>query len=229
MRAPRVLIIDDEAPLLRVLTPALAAAGFAVDVAENGAEAQKRAAQNAPDVILLDLGLPDTDGKDLIVRFKGWCEAPIIILSARHDEAERIAALDLGAHDYVTKPFHTGELLARVRAALRDREVRDSQRTDEFRTGDLHVNMRDRVTSLAGRDVRLTQKEFELLATLCRHAGKIVTHDQLLSACWGGEVSDTQFVRVLVGQVRQKIELDPKRPSYIITEPGVGYRLVAAG
>ncbi len=226
MSGLRVLVVDDETAMLRVLTPALEAAGLAVDLASNGAEASKIAAQNAPDIILLDLGLPDVDGKDLIASFRAWSGAPIIVVSARHDEAERIAALDLGAHDYITKPFHMGELLARVRAALRDREARQTQQEDIFVTGGLSVNLRDRLVSVDGQDVKLTGKEFDLLSALCRNAGKIVSHEQLLAAGWGGEVSDSQFVRVVIGQLRQKIEADLKNPRYVVTESGAGYRMV---
>jgi two-component system, OmpR family, KDP operon response regulator KdpE len=224
----RILLVDDEAALLRVLSPALAAAGFAVLTAANGEEARRVCAQAGPDVILLDLGLPDVDGMELIGAFKEWSEAPVIVVSARHNETDRVTALDLGAHDYVTKPFHMAELIARVRAALRDREARRSLRDDVFSAGGLKVNLRDRVVSVDGQEIKLTAKEFDLLTTLCRHAGRAVSHEQLLAAGWGGEVADSQFVRVYVGQLRQKIEADPRHPRYLLTETGIGYRMVAA-
>jgi len=223
--APRVLVVDDEAPIVRVLRPSLIASGYDVDVAHTGHDALTQIAQQAPDVILLDLGLPDMDGKELIVSLRRWSDVPIIVLSARQFETERIAALDIGADDYVVKPFHTGELLARVRAALRHRQRRAEPSV--YATNGLEIDFDLRRVSVAGRVVRLTRKEYDLLRTLAQHAGQVVTHKQLLAAAWGNTVTDTQFVRVYVGQVRQKIEQDPSAPRLILTEAGIGYRLVA--
>jgi two-component system KDP operon response regulator KdpE len=221
----RVMIVDDEAPILRVLRPSLAAAGYEVIEADNGRDALARSAQHVPDVVLLDLGLPDMDGKDVILALRKWTQVPIIVLSARDAEAERIAALDTGADDYVIKPFHTGELLARVRAALRHRQSRAEPAT--YSGNGLEMDFESRRVAIAGMEVHLTRKEYDLLRTLARHAGQVVTHKQLLAAAWGGSVTDTQFVRVYIGQVRQKIERDPSNPRLILTEAGIGYRLAA--
>jgi two-component system KDP operon response regulator KdpE len=223
--APRVLVIDDEIAIQRVLKPSLGAAGFDVSSAETGGEALRAVAQNEPDLIILDLGLPDMDGKDVIASLREWTDAPILVLSARHDETERIAALDTGADDYVPKPFHMGELQARLRAALRHRQ-RSQTGASTFASGGLAIDFAQRRVTLAGEDIKLTRKEFDLLRTLAQHAGQVVTHKQLLAAGWGGAVSDTQFVRVYVGQLRQKLEKDPSAPRLILSEPGVGYRLV---
>ncbi len=222
--APSVLIIDDEAPILRILRTALKADGYQVAEAATGAHALTLVAQRTPDVIVLDLGLPDMDGKDIIYKLREWCDAPIVVLSARHDEAERIAALDEGADDYVTKPFHMGELQARLRAALRGRARRDSLK--HFRSGGLEIDFDARTVSIDGQEVKLARKEFDLLRALAEHAGQVVTHKQLLAAGWGGTNTDTQFVRVYIGQIRQKIEADPSAPKLILTEPGIGYRLI---
>jgi two-component system KDP operon response regulator KdpE len=219
----RVLVIDDEPSIQRVLRPSLAAVGYEVSFASTGSEALAGVAQNAPDVIILDLGLPDLDGKDVIDRLRQWTIAPIIVLSARHDETERIAALDAGADDYVNKPFHMGELKARIRAALRFRQRRQAS---SFQSNSLQIDFENRSVAVFGRAVKLTRKEFDLLQTLAQHAGQVVTHKQLLAAGWGGAVTDTQFVRVYVGQLRQKIEADPSAPRLIVTESGIGYRLV---
>lgn len=221
---PHVLLIDDEAPIVRVLTSSLAAAGYRVSSAGAGAAALAVIAQTAPDVVVLDLGLPDMDGKEIIARLREWCDAPIVVLSARHDETERIAALDEGADDYVTKPFHMGELQARLRAALRHRARRDQQRG--FSSGGLVVDFERRRVTVEGQEIKLPKKEFDLLRTLAQHAGQVVTHKQLLAAGWGGAVTDTQFVRVYIGTLRQKLEADPSAPRLILTEPGIGYRLV---
>jgi two-component system KDP operon response regulator KdpE len=217
------MIVDDEAPILRVLRPSLAAAGYEVIEAENGRDALARVAQQIPDVVVLDLGLPDMDGKDVILALRKWTQVPIIVLSAREAEAERIAALDTGADDYVVKPFHTGELLARVRAALRHRQSRAELAT--YSGNGLEIDFESRRVAIGGIEVHLTRKEYDLLRTLARHAGQVVTHKQLLAAAWGGSVTDTQFVRVYIGQVRQKIERDPSNPRLILTEAGIGYRL----
>lgn len=223
--ASRVMIVDDEAPILRVLRPSLTAAGYEVIEADNGRDALARAAQQIPDVVVLDLGLPDMDGKDVILALRKWTQVPIIVLSAREAEAERIAALDTGADDYVVKPFHTGELLARIRAALRHRESRAELAT--YSGNGLEIDFESRRVAIGGIEVHLTRKEYDLLRTLARHAGQVVTHRQLLAAAWGGSVTDTQFVRVYIGQVRQKIERDPSNPRLILTEAGIGYRLAS--
>ena len=225
MSGIRILVVDDEPAILRFLKPALEANEYSMTSASSVAEAIKRIASDAPDVVVLDLGLPDGDGKDVIRQVRAWSDVPIIVLSARDREAEKIASLDLGADDYVNKPFGVGELLARIRTAVRHRMQRQNE-TPVARIGDLEVDsVRHRVTR-AGDDVKLTPKEFELLSFLARHAGKVVTHRQILSAVWGpAHTDDTQYLRVYVGQLRQKIEPHPDDPSIIITEPGIGYRL----
>ncbi len=179
------------------------------------------------DVILLDLGLPDMDGKEVIRRLREWTEVPILVLSARDLEGEKIAALDLGADDFINKPFGIGELLARVRAALRGRERRFAA-SAVFRCDDLEINFATRRVTLDGMEIRLTPREYDLIRTLARHAGRVVTHKQLIAAVWGPASDvEAQFVRVLVGQVRQKLEADSAAPQLLLTEPGIGYRLRA--
>src|SRR5262245_54150725 len=221
----RALVIDDEAAILRFLKPALEANNYEMASAGTVAEGLKRIAGEAPDIVLLDLGLPDGDGKDVIRRAREWSDLPIIVLSAREREAEKIAALDLGADDYVNKPFNVGELLARMRTALRHRMQRKGQHP-VLRVGDLEVDaVRHRATR-SGTEIKLTPKEFELLSFLARHAGRVVTHKQILTAVWGpAHTEDTQYLRVYVGQLRQKIEEHPDDPRIILTEPGIGYRI----
>ena len=222
---PRVLVVDDEPAILRFLRPALEANDYEVATAGTVAEAMKRIAGERPDVVVLDLGLPDGDGKDIIRRVREWSDVPIVVLSAREREAEKIAAFDLGADDYVDKPFGVGELMARLRAALRHRLQRHDE-TPVLRLGELQIdNVRHRVTR-AGQEIKLTRKEFELLSFLARHAGKVVTHKQILGAVWGPAHSeDTQYLRVYIRQLRQKVEPDPNDPRIISTEVGIGYRI----
>lgn len=221
----RVLLVDDEAAILRFLKPALEANAYDVFATETVADAVKQVAATTPDIVLLDLGLPDGDGKDVIAKVRAWSDVPIIVLSAREREAEKIEALDIGADDYVNKPFNVGELLARMRTALRHRIQRKAE-IPVLRVGGIEVDsIRHRVTR-AGVDVKLTPKEFELLSFLARHAGRIVTHKQILSAVWGpAHAEDTQYLRVYVGQLRQKIEDNADDPKIILTEPGIGYRV----
>ena len=221
----RVLVVDDEAAILRFLKPALVAANYEMTSAGTVAEATQRIASDPPDIVLLDLGLPDGDGKDVIRQVRQWSDVPIVVLSARDREAEKIEALDLGGDDFVNKPFGVGELLARMRTALRHRIERNAQ-TPVLHTADLEIDsVRHRVMRGDG-EVKLTPKEFELLSFLARHAGKIVTHRQILTAVWGpAHATDTQYLRVYIGQLRQKVERDPGDPRIIITEPGIGYRI----
>jgi two-component system KDP operon response regulator KdpE len=225
MSATRVLVVDDEPAIHRFLTPALAANAYDVLRADTGADALKSIARDAPDVVVLDLGLPDMDGKDVIGRVREWSDVPIIVLSAREREAEKIAAIDIGADDFVNKPFGVGELMARVRAALRHR-MQGAGEAPVVRVGALEIDVPRRRVTRDGEDVRLTPREFELLAFLARHAGKVVTHKQILTAVWGpAHESDTQYLRVYVGQLRCKIEQDQAEPAVVLTEPGIGYRL----
>lgn len=221
----RVLVVDDEAAILRFLKPALEANNYEMTSAGTMAEAIKSIAASAPDIVLLDLGLPDGDGKDVIRRAREWSDVPIIVLSARERESEKIEALDLGADDYVNKPFDVGELLARMRAALRHRMQRKAE-IPLLRVGDLEVDSLRHRAARAGVELKLTPKEFELLAFLARHAGRVVTHKQILAAVWGpAHTEDTQYLRVYVAQLRQKIEQRPDDPRIILTEPGIGYRV----
>jgi len=227
MTGPRLLLVDDEPQIVRALTPALQAAGFAVEVAATGARALGQLAAEPCDVIILDLGLPDMDGKEVIVRVREWSDAPIIVLSARDLESEKIAALDAGADDFVNKPVGVGELLARVRASLRGRERRFASQA-RFRAGDLGIDFALRHVTIEDQEVHLTPREYDLLRVLARHAGRVVTHRQVIAAVWGaGAQVDAQFVRVLVGQLRQKLEAEPSAPRLVMTEPGLGYRLIA--
>ncbi len=221
----RALVVDDETAILRFLRPALAANNYDVATAKTAETAIRRTASETPDIVVLDLGLPDADGKDVIRQVRQFSDVPIIVLSARHREADKIEALDLGADDYVNKPFGVGELLARMRTALRHRMLRRAE-IPVIKAGDLEIdNVRHRVTR-AGREVRLTPKEFELLSFLARHAGMVLTHRQILAAVWGPSYTqDMAYLRVHVGHRRQKIELNPNDPEVIVTEPGVGYRI----
>ena len=221
----RVLVIDDEAAILRFLKPALEANSYEMESAGTVAEGIKRTAAATPDIVLLDLGLPDGDGKDVIRRAREWSDVPIIVLSARDRETEKIEALDLGADDYVNKPFNIGELLARMRTALRHRMQRKAE-IPVLRVGDLEVDaVRHRATR-AGAELKLTPKEFELLSFLAKHAGRVVTHKQILTAVWGpAHTEDTQYLRVYIGQLRQKVEDHPEDPRFVLTEPGIGYRI----
>jgi two-component system KDP operon response regulator KdpE len=221
----RVLVVDDELAILRFLKPALEANDYEMVSSGTVAEALRRIAADAPDIVLLDLGLPDGDGKQVIQRAREWSDLPIIVLSAREREAEKIEALDLGADDYVNKPFQVGELMARMRTALRHRMLRHAQ-TPLLRVGAVEIDaVRHRVTR-AGAEIKLTPKEFELLSFLARHAGRVLTHKQILTAVWGpAHTEDTQYLRVYVGQLRQKIEDKPDDPQIVLTEPGIGYRV----
>lgn len=224
MSEGRILVVDDEPQIQRFLKPALTAAGYTPVEALTAAEAERLVVTAAPDLMLLDLGLPDKDGKDVIRSLRGWSKLPIVVLSARGEEAEKIEALDLGADDYVEKPFGIGELLARVRTALRRRDP-GSVAASRFEAEGLSIDFARRIVTRSGEPVHLTPKEYDLLAHMARHAGLVLTHRQLLSTVWGpAHVEDVQYLRVFVGQLRNKIEQDVARPSLIRTEPGVGYR-----
>jgi len=223
---PRILVIDDEPQMHRFLGPALTAAGFEPVRADTGAEGLKAIAASAPDAVVLDLGLPDMDGKDLLRAARAFYDGPVLVLSAREREAEKIATLDLGADDYVQKPFGVGELLARLRVALRHRLERVGAEP-VVHAGDLEIDLVKRLVSRAEETVRLTPKEYELLARLVEGDGKVLTHRQLLVAIWGpAHADDLPYLRVLVGQLRQKLEPEPAAPRHILTEPGVGYRFM---
>jgi two-component system KDP operon response regulator KdpE len=221
----RVLVVDDEPAIHRFLTPAFTANDIEVSTAGTVAEATKRIAAEAPDLVVLDLGLPDGDGKDVIRNVRQWSDVPIVVLSARDREAEKIEALDLGADDFVNKPFGVGELMARMRTALRHRMQRNAE-TPVVKIGALEIDTVRHRVARAGAEIKLTPKEFELLSFLARHAGKVLTHRQILTAVWGpAHTEDTQYLRVYVGHLRQKIEESPEDPRVILTESGIGYRI----
>lgn len=225
--APRILVIEDEAPIRRFLKIVLSSAGYEMMEAERGRIGVERAATSAPDAVMLDLGLPDMDGKAVITAIRDWSQVPIIVLSVRDGEAEKIAALDAGADDYVTKPFATGELLARLRVLLRKRAAGRGEPSD-LEAGALRVSLSARTVAVDGTQVKLTRKEFDVLALLMRHAGRLVSHRQILTTVWGpAHADDTHYLRIAVGHIRDKLSDDAADPRFIITEPGVGYRLKA--
>lgn len=225
MTGARILVVDDEPQILRFLKPSLTAAGYDVIVATTGKDALKAAATQSPDVILLDLGLPDMDGKDVIRDLRGWSKTPILVLSARDREAEKIAAFDLGADDYVNKPFGIGELTARLRTALRH-AAQQAVEQIYLKSGALEVDVLAHTVTMNGAPIKLTPKEFDLLAILVRNAGRLLTHRQILTAVWGSaHTEDLQYLRVFIGQLRQKLKASPDAPELILTEPGIGYRL----
>jgi two-component system KDP operon response regulator KdpE len=222
-----VLVIEDEAQIRRFLRATLIANGYRLIEAVTAQDGLMQAATRQPEIVILDLGLPDLDGLEVTRRLREWTTTPIIVLSARGQERDKIAALDAGADDYVTKPFGVGELLARMRVALRHalRTARDPD-TPVFAVGELHVDLAQRRVSVAAQEVHLTPLEYRLLTTLVRYAGKVITHRQLLHEVWGpGYAHQTHYLRVYMGQLRHKLEVDPTRPRYLFTEPGVGYRL----
>jgi len=220
-----VLVVDDEPPILRFLRTSLTAVGHRVVTAEDAAGAMAALAAEKPDVVILDLGLPDRSGFDVISEIRKHSPVPIIVLSARNDERSKVQALDLGADDYIGKPFGMAELMARIRAALRH-AFQSQGELPAFVSGDLTVDLVRRHVSRAGSEVRLSPKEFELLRHLVAHAGKVLTHRHLLREVWGpAHVNEVQYLRVFIRGLRQKLEPDPTRPSHILTELGVGYRL----
>jgi two-component system KDP operon response regulator KdpE len=224
MHPLRVLVVDDEPAIHRFMGPALSANGYEVLRADNGADALALAVTREPDILILDLGLPDMDGKEVIRRLREWSQTPVVVLSARDRDIEKIEALDLGADDFVNKPFSMGELMARLRTALRHR-MQIKGETPVLRLGGVEIDVPRHRVLLGGEEIKLTPKEFDLLAFLARHAGKVVTHRQILREVWGpAHEHDTQYLRVYIGQLRAKLEADPANPVLVVTEPGVGYR-----
>ena len=220
----RVLVVDDEASIRRYLRAALGAQGFVIFEAANGTEAIQAVLGSRPDIIILDLGLPDIDGIEVTRQLREWSQTPIIILSVREAEQDKIAALDAGADDYLTKPFGTGELMARMRVVMR----RLSSKTDEpvLQVGGLLMDLAHRLVTVGGIEVALTPTEYDILRLLLRNAGKVLTHRQLLREVWGSAYeSEMHLLRVNISTLRRKIEPDPSRPYYLLTEPGVGYRI----
>jgi two-component system KDP operon response regulator KdpE len=219
----RVLVVDDEPAIRRFLRASLTPHGYAVYEASDGAEALQAVPAHRPDLLILDLGLPDLDGVEVTRALREWTQVPIIILSVREQESEKIAALDAGADDYLTKPFGIGELLARMRVVMRRQAA--SATEPIFHTGELTVDVSRRLVTINGREIQLTPTEYDLLRALITHAGKVLTHRQLLREVWGEGYNDMHILRVNISNLRRKLEADPARPAYIHTEPGVGYRI----
>jgi two-component system KDP operon response regulator KdpE len=224
MSKPVVLVVDDEPQILRVMRASLPIRGYEVLTASSGKEALDQLSKQVPDLVILDLAMPEMSGLEVCRRVREFSTVPIIILSAKGSESDKVAALDLGADDYVTKPFGMDELLARARAVLR----RLATTNDRVLTvGDVTIDIDEHRVVVSGKEIRLTPKEFDVLKYLVNNAGKVVTHRALLQAVWGWESTDqTEYLRVFINQLRRKIELDASQPRYIITEPGVGYRFV---
>lgn len=227
--SPLILLIEDELPIRRFLRTSLGSEDYRLVEAETGQDAVRIAAQQPPDLVILDLGLPDVDGQDVLKQLREWLKAPIIILSARDQEKQKVMALDNGADDYLTKPFSTAELLARIRVALRHAaKVGGDAESAIFVNGDLKVDLANRHVFAKGDEIQLTPIEYKLLATLVKHAGKVLTHRVLLNEVWGPlHVRETHYLRVFMASLRRKIEEDPAQPRYLVTEQGVGYRLTA--
>jgi two-component system KDP operon response regulator KdpE len=222
---PMALVVDDEVQIRRLLRVCLEADGYRVHEAASGKEAITEAAQHKPDVVLLDLGLPDMDGVEVLKRLREWSRVPVLVLSVRDREDDKIAALDHGADDYVTKPFGTGELLARLRVARRHADPAPGMSV--FRSGALEVDLTARVVRLHGKEVKLTATEYSLLRLFVQHAGKVLTHRHLLREVWGPNYAEqTHYLRVYMAHLREKLEPEPSKPRLLITEPGVGYRLI---
>jgi two-component system KDP operon response regulator KdpE len=225
--AALILLIDDELAIRRFLRASLADAGYRVNEAESGEQALRLAVQQPPDLVVLDLGLPDMDGQEVLKQLREWLHAPIVVLSARDQEAQKVMALDSGADDYLCKPFSTGELLARIRVALRHAARSNGDKeSSTFEAGDLKVDRSARRVFVRAEEIHLTPLEYKLLSELIRHAGKVLTHRHLLKEVWGPHhLQETHYLRVFMASLRRKVEADPAEPKLLLTEPGVGYRL----
>jgi two-component system KDP operon response regulator KdpE len=222
-----ILIIDDDSAIRKLLEVSLSAAGYHPICTATGKDALNRAAIDAPALVLLDLGLPDMDGKEFLMHFREWSQSPVIVLSARSNESEKIAALEGGCDDYLTKPFGTGELLARIKAALRRSGSNVGDSSSGLISGNLTLDIASHTVMLDNQELKLTPKEFDLLKILMQNSGKVLTHAWLLKEIWGiGYQNETHYLRVFINQLRQKIETDSSRPKRIITETGIGYRFV---
>lgn len=221
----RILVVDDETQIRKLLRVALNAHGYEVEEVGTGNEAIVRATMLKPDLLIVDLGLPDMDGKRVVKEIREWSNAPIIVLTARDQEQEKIDALDLGADDYVTKPFSTGELLARMRVCLRRTVPKEEDVV--IQCGNLAVDIVKRKVTVEDKEIKLTPTEYDIIKVMAQNAGRVLTHKQLLKAVWGNQYNeDTHYIRVYIGQLRRKLEKNPTQPQYIITESGVGYRLM---
>lgn len=224
---PVIVVIEDDPPIRRFLRTSLSTQGFIVHEAESGKQGIVEAGVRKPDLLVLDLGLPDMNGVDVIKAVRSWSEIPIIILSARNSEQQKIDALDAGADDYLTKPFGFGELLARIRVALRHANRTSEQTQNEvFQTANLQVDLLNRIVKIDHQEVHLTPIQYRLLSTLVKHAGKVLTHQQILKEVWGPSYKEnSHYLRIYMSQLRQKLEADPTQPKFLLTESGVGYRL----
>ena len=226
--SPRILVIDDEPQILRALRTILTEKGFTVVAAARGEEGLAQAAAHQPDLIILDLGLPDMDGIQVCARLREWTECPIIILSVRDAEREKVAALDKGADDYLTKPFGIEELLARVRVALRRSSRANSAQSTIIKAGELQIDLAWHKVTRGNEELKLTATEFGLLSYLASNRGRVLTHQSILEHVWGpADVDHTEYLRVYMRQLRKKLEVDPEHPQIIVTEPGIGYRFLA--
>jgi len=226
--APHILVVDDELQIQRALRTILSEKGFKVTTASNGEEGLTLAATQEPDLVILDLGLPDTDGVEICARLREWTQCPIIVLSVRDSERDKVAALDQGADDYLTKPFGIEELLARVRVALRHAAGGKGGQSKLVKAGPLTIDLAWHIIRRGGEEIKLTGTEYKLLAYLASNHGRVLTHQSILTHVWGPADADhTEYLRVYMRQLRKKLEEDPERPAYILTEPGIGYRFIA--
>lgn len=224
---PVILVVDDEAQIRKFLRISLTAHGYEVIEAPRGEDAVRKVATEAPALVVLDLGLPDLDGQEVIRRLREWSQVPILVLSVRAGETDKVEALETGANDYVTKPFGIAELIARVRVLLRSRPGGSDETVATFEAGGLQVDYASHRIKVDGEEARLTRKEFAILRLLCRHAGKVLTHQTILKEVWGpNSTKESHYLRVHIGHLRQKLKDDPNAPRFIWTEPGVGYRLM---
>jgi two-component system KDP operon response regulator KdpE len=225
----RILIVDDERQITRVLSRGLTSKGYDVHVAADGEAALQTFGDWHPDLVITDLSMPNMNGLELCRRLRAFSEVPIIVLSVKGEERAKVEALDAGADDYVTKPFGIDELLARIRATLRRAPIAEPGARNVLEAGDFHLQLDERKLTIKSKEIRLTPKEYDLMAYLLRHSGKVLTHHMLLGAVWGGDYTEqTEYLRVFIGQLRKKIESDPANPKYILTEPWIGYRFVPA-
>ena len=226
--APHILVIDDEPQILRAIRTILTEKQFRVTTASRGEEGLAVAAANEPDLVILDLGLPDMDGVEVCQRLREWTQTPIISLSVRDSERDKVAALDMGADDYLTKPFGIEELLARVRVALRHSSRMQGTQSKVVHAGKITIDLAFHIVKLGDEEVKLTGREYKLLAYLASNHGRVLTHQSILTQVWGAEdANHTEYLRVYMRQLRKKLEVDPERPQYILTEPGIGYRFIA--
>lgn len=226
--APHILVIDDEPQILRAMRTILTERGFKVTATNRGEEGLTLAAASEPDLVVLDLGLPDMDGVEVCMRLREWTQIPIIILSVRDNERDKVAALDMGADDYLTKPFGIEELLARIRVALRHSANRKGEQNKTVKAGSITIDLAWHVVKQGDEEVKLTGTEYKLLAYLAANHGRVLTHQSILTHVWGpADANHTEYLRVYMRQLRKKLEIDPERPQHLLTEPGIGYRFLA--